>query len=63
MTLSEILKIVIVLEPMLATLDSSIIQPEIKKLIDGVQNPELKAFLSAVDGELDKLVKVELGVA
>lgn len=60
MTLAQILKILIVLEPVLLSLDASVIQPEIQKLIAAVSNPELKAFLTAIDVELDTFVKAAL---
>ncbi len=45
------------IEPMLLNIESGAIQPELQKLIAGVTNPELKAFLTVVDAELDKLVQ------
>lgn len=49
-----------ILEPILNDLDDNTVQPELKKLIAGVSNPELQAFLVGIDAALDALIKAEI---
>lgn len=60
MTLAQVISILIAIEPVLSTLDASVLQPLIKKWISEVPNAEVQSALMAVDAELDKLLQVEI---
>ena len=49
-----------VLEPILLNAEQNNLQPELKKLIDQVQSPDLKALLVALDGALDAFLQSEI---
>ena len=64
MTIAQILalltQIAPVLEPILLNLEQNQVQPELKKLIDQVQSPDLKLLLSALDSALDGFLQSEI---
>lgn len=64
MTLTQILSFMSTLapfvEPVLVNLEQGELQPELQKLIDGVSNAELKAFLTAIDTAFTSFVNAEI---
>lgn len=64
MNLADILKFLV---PFEALLKPGLLQlegggnDELKKLIEGVQSPDLKEFLQALDAALDSFAKNEIG--
>lgn len=49
-----------IVEPILLNLEQNQVQPELKKLIDGVSSPDLKALLLALDQALDGFIQLEI---
>ena len=49
-----------IVEPILLNLEQNQVQPELKKLIDGVSSPDLKALLTALDQALDGFAQIEI---
>lgn len=51
---------VAMIEPILLNLEQNQVQPELKKLIDGISSPDLKALLMALDKGLDEFIQLEI---
>ncbi len=49
-----------VMESTLVNIESNVLQPQIKKMIDAVTDVELKQFLIEVDAAFDKYAKLEI---